>query len=329
MSNLEKTLRSLLKERILLIDGALGTMIRDLGLQEDDFRGSRFASHAQDLRWNNEILVLVRPELIQEIHESYLEAGADIVETNTFKANRISQAAYGTADLVHEMNVTAARIAKAAATKYSLADPSRPKFVAGVIGHATSQLASSGDNSTERASFTDLVSAYKEQISGLIVGGVDILLIETVIDIETATAALAAAEKYWNENQGTVERVPVIVSGTLAGHSGPAGQTTERFYESVATSKPLCVGLNCTLTVEQARSFLQNISNIADCFVHLYPNAGFTTADETPEHFADAVKELAHAGLLNMVGGCCGTTPKHIATLSRSLGGTAPRVVND
>eukprot|EP00762_Andalucia_godoyi_P001596 ANDGO_00214.mRNA.1 Methionine synthase len=337
MVSRESIIRKLFQERILLIDGAMGTMVQRHKLQEKDFRGKRFVDHCHDLKGNNDILVLVRPDVISGIHEAYLEAGADIVETNTFNGTSISQSDYKMEHIVYEINFTAAKLAKAACEKYSAITPNKPRFAAGAIGptNRTASISPSVENPAFRnVTFMELVTAYKEQISGLVDGGADILLVETIFDTLNAKAALFAIDEYWEEHPAS-ERLPTMISGTIVDLSGRtlSGQTTEAFYTSVAHAKPVCIGLNCALGADQMRPFMQRLSNIAECFTLAYPNAGLPNAmggyDETPQQFAEAVKQFALGGLLNMAGGCCGTTPDHIRALAKAVEGVRPRITSD
>jgi 5-methyltetrahydrofolate--homocysteine methyltransferase len=319
-----KRLKGLLDERIVFLDGAMGTMIQQHELDERDFRGDRFRSHGKDLQGNNDILVLTKPEVIGGIHLAYLEAGADIIETNTFNSSAISQADYGTEALVPEINYRAARIARETADKHAHS-AGRPAFVAGALG-PTSRMASLSpdvnDPGYRSVSFDDLVTTYKEAGRALLMGGVDLLLIETIFDVLNAKAAIFAVHSLFDE---LAIEVPVIISGTISDASGRllSGQTTEAFWNSIRHSKPLAVGLNCALGATQLRQYIADLSNIADTYVSAYPNAGLPNAfgeyDETAEETAQILRDFASSGLLNIVGGCCGTTPQHIRLMSEGL----------
>ncbi len=324
----------LLKQRILILDGAMGTMIQRHKLAEADFRGTRFADSSHDLKGNNDLLTLTKPEIIADIHRQFLAAGADIIETNTFNANRISQADYGLEALSFELNCAAATLAKQLANEYSTAD--KPRFVAGSIGptNRTASLSPDVNNPGFRhVTFDQLVDTYLEAIDGLVQGGVDLLLVETVFDTLNAKAALFAIEQYFdhttNPSHGT--QLPVMISGTITDASGRtlSGQTAEAFWYSVRHIKPLSIGFNCALGSEQMRPHIQAIANIADTFVSAHPNAGlpneFGDYDQTPESMAEILKSFAQAGLLNIVGGCCGTTPAHIAAIAQAVATTQPR----
>jgi 5-methyltetrahydrofolate--homocysteine methyltransferase len=323
-------LRDLLLQRILVIDGAMGTMIQRHVLSEDDFRGDRFSDHSSDLRGNNDLLSITRPEIILDIHRAYFEAGADIVETNTFNANAISQADYDLQHLAYELNVASAAIARKAADAFSTSE--RPRFVAGAIGPTNRTLSISPDvnNPGFRAiSFARLVTAYEEQIRGLIDGGADVLLIETVFDTLNCKAALFAIEQVAEQ---TGERLPVMISGTIVDQSGRtlSGQTTEAFWISISHVRDLLsVGLNCALGTRQMRPYVEALSDIATCATSVYPNAGlpneFGGYDETAGQMSTEIAEFARSGFVNLVGGCCGTTPEHIAAIAEAVDGVAPR----
>jgi len=332
-SSLEARLRDLLTRRILILDGAMGTMIQRCKLSEAQFRGSRFAAHPRELRGNNELLQLTAPQVIREIHEQYLAAGADIVSTNTFGATRTAQEDYGLAELAYEMNVEAAKLARAAADRF--ATPDRPRFVAGAMGPTPKTASISpdvNDPGARNITFDDLVLAYGEQARGLLDGGADILLIETVFDTLNAKAAIFAIEEEF-ERRGV--RFPVIVSGTVTDASGRilSGQTVAAFWHSIRHAKPLAAGLNCALGAALMRPYIEELARIADTFISVYPNAGLpnpmsdTGFDETPEVTSRLLAEFAQAGFVNIAGGCCGTTPEHIAAIARAIDGAAPRKV--
>ncbi|GAB2608371.1 methionine synthase [Pseudactinotalea suaedae] len=324
-------LTALLRERVLVLDGAMGTMIQRHGLSEDDYRGDRFADWPSDLKGNNDLLVLSQPEIIRGIHREYLDAGADLVETNTFNAQRISMVDYGMEDLALEMNVAAARLAREAADEAEAAD-GRPRFVAGALG-PTNRTASISpdvnDPGARNVTFDELVSAYLEQAGGLVDGGADLLLVETIFDTLNAKAAIFALQTLFEERG---RRWPIIISGTITDASGRtlSGQVTEAFWNSVRHARPLAVGLNCALGADEMRPYLAELGRVADTFVSCYPNAGLPNAfgeyDVTPEAMSATVGEFGEAGLVNILGGCCGTTPDHIAGFARAVQHAAPRV---
>ncbi|MEF9996938.1 MAG: homocysteine S-methyltransferase family protein, partial [Burkholderiaceae bacterium] len=337
LSPVDAQLRALLARRILILDGAMGTMIQRYRLSEEQYRGldhrRDFEAHPVDLKGNNELLLLTRPHVIQEIHEAYLAAGADLVETNTFGATSVAQEDYQLAHLAYEMNVAAARIARAACDKYSTAD--KPRFVAGAVGPTPKTASISpdvNDPGARNVTFDALADSYGEQIRGLIDGGADLLLIETIFDTLNAKAAIAAAEAEF-ERRGL--RLPVIISGTVTDASGRilSGQTVEAFWNSVRHAKPLAIGLNCALGAALMRPYIEELAVKADTLISVYPNAGLpnpmsdTGFDETPEITGSLLKEFAQAGFVNIAGGCCGTTPDHIAAIARAVEGLAPRVV--
>ncbi|MBN3035640.1 MAG: methionine synthase [Bacteroidales bacterium] len=331
--NRHEVLRQLLDARILVLDGAMGTMIQRYGLDERDFRGSLFRDHEHDLKGNNDILSLTQPHVIREIHEQYLEAGADIIETNTFNANEFSQADYGMEHLVFEMNRTAARIAAETAGRYTLLNPGKPRFVAGSIGPTNKSASISPDISRpdyRSVSFDGLYKTYKEQARGLTEGGADILLVETVFDTLNAKAALFAIRELFREAQISL---PVIVSGTVTDAGGRllTGQTVEAFFISVEHAGLLAIGLNCSLGAGDLRPSLEILSSVAPLYLCAYPNAGlpnqFGEYDETPESMAGPIGDFIREGLVNIVGGCCGTTPEHIRHFAGLAEGSAPRKV--
>ncbi|MFT5722124.1 MAG: 5-methyltetrahydrofolate--homocysteine methyltransferase [Motiliproteus sp.] len=336
MQNIENhPLYKSLQLRILILDGGMGTMIQREKLEEADFRGERFADWHTDVKGNNDLLVLTQPELISRLHDEYLEAGADILETNSFNSTHIAMADYEMESLTHEINVAAATLARACADKYTALTPDQPRYVAGVLG-PTNRTASISpdvnDPAARNTSFDLLVTAYLEAIDGLIVGGVDLLLIETVFDTLNAKAAIFAIEQYFDEHQ---LRLPVIISGTITDASGRtlSGQTTEAFWNSIRHAQPLAVGLNCALGPRELRPYLQELSRVSSSFVSAHPNAGLPNAfggyDETPEQMADEIGEWARSGLLNIVGGCCGTTPEHIQAIAAAVRPCAPRQLPD
>ncbi|MBT7405004.1 MAG: methionine synthase, partial [Opitutae bacterium] len=324
----EQDLQNLLKERIVIMDGAMGTMIQQEKLEEEDFRGEHFKNHAKELKGNNDLLCLTRPDIIRNIHQSYFDAGSDIVETNTFSATTISMADYNLEEIVPELNISAARLAREAADAAMIKDPSRPRFVAGAIGptNRTASLSPDvNDPALRNVTFDQLVSSYYQQIDSLVIGGVDLLLPETTFDTLNLKAAIFAIENYFDD---TGKRLPVILSITITDASGRtlSGQTTEACWNSISHAKPLCVGLNCALGADAMRPYLQELSKHADCLVHCYPNAGLpnplsaTGYDEKPEDTADSLSVFAEEGLINLAGGCCGTTPEHIHAISEKLG---------
>ncbi|MEC7800534.1 MAG: methionine synthase [Verrucomicrobiota bacterium] len=329
----ENDLRDILKQRILILDGAMGTMIQQEKLVEEDFRGDVFKNHECELKGNNDLLSITRPDVIKNIHKSYFEAGSDLVETNTFSATSIAMADYHMQDIVHDLNVTSAKLAREAADEMMQADPTRPRFVAGAIGptNRTASLSPDvNDPSLRNVNFDELVETYYNQILGLVEGGVDILMPETTFDTLNLKAAIFAIENYFDISK---KRLPVILSITITDASGRtlSGQTTEACWNSIAHAKPLGVGLNCALGADAMRPYLQALSKNADCFVHCYPNAGLpnplapTGYDEKPEDTANSLFTFADEGLLNMAGGCCGTTPDHIHAISEKVSQAAPR----
>ncbi|MBN8798030.1 MAG: homocysteine S-methyltransferase family protein, partial [Stenotrophomonas nitritireducens] len=334
-----KLLRAL-EQRILVIDGAMGTMIQRHGLEEDDYRGQRFAQgydslpagdghvhgpgcgHAgHDLKGNNDLLLLTRPEIIAGIHTAYLEAGADLVETNTFNATSVSQADYHLQHLVYELNKAGAQVARQCCDAVEATTPDRPRFVIGVLG-PTSRTASISPNVNDpgfrNTSFDELRTTYREAIDGLIDGGADTLMVETIFDTLNAKAALFAIEEAFDARGG---RLPVMISGTITDASGRtlSGQTAEAFYASVAHGQPLSIGFNCALGATDMRPHVETLAQVSSGYVSAHPNAGLPNAfgeyDETPEEMAATLKEFATSGLLNLVGGCCGTTPAHIKAI--------------
>ena len=346
-----EALQRLLHERSLVIDGAMGTMIQQHQLQEDDYRGKRFAegfdslhapdghAHgdscgcARDQRGNNDLLSLTRPDIIQSIHAQYLEAGADLVETNTFNSTTVSLSDYGLEHLARELNETGARLARTACDDSEAKDPSRPRFTIGVLGPTsrTASLSPDVNRPGFRAiSFDELRVAYREATDGLIDGGADVIMVETIFDTLNAKAALFAVEEAF-EARGA--RLPVMISGTITDASGRtlSGQTAEAFWYSLRHAQPLSIGLNCALGAKDLRAHVDVLAQVADAYVSTHPNAGLPNAfggyDETPEDMAGMLREFAQAGLLNLVGGCCGTTPAHIAAIAAAVADVAPRRV--
>ncbi|WP_115576824.1 homocysteine S-methyltransferase family protein [Xanthomonas campestris] len=342
-------LTAALRERILIIDGAMGTMIQRHDLQESDYRGTRFsegydsaqghvhgagcdhAPQGHDLKGNNDLLLLSSPEIIAGIHRAYLDAGADLLETNTFNATSVSQADYHLEHLVYELNKAGAQVARACCDAVEALTPQKPRFVIGVLG-PTSRTASISpdvnDPGYRNTSFDALRETYREAIDGLIDGGADTLMVETIFDTLNAKAALYAIEEVFEARGG---RLPVMISGTITDASGRtlSGQTAEAFYASVAHGKPLSVGLNCALGAKELRPHVETLSQIADAYVSAHPNAGLPNAfgeyDETPEEMAETLREFAKSGLLNLVGGCCGTTPDHIRAIAEAVADLPPR----
>ena len=320
-------LKRLLEQRIVLFDGAMGTMIQRAGLEEADFRGERFATHPSSLQGNNDLLVLTRPDVIRGIHEEYLDAGADIIETNTFNANSFSQADYDLQEVVYDLNVAAARLAKEATASRS----DRPCFVAGAIGPLNKTLSLSpdvNDPGYRALTFDEAREAYAEQVRGLIDGGSDLLLVETIFDTLNAKAALCAIDDVFDE-KGV--RLPIVISVTIVDKSGRtlSGQTVEAFYVSIEHARPLAVGINCSLGAQEMRPFLKELAGIADCYVHCYPNAGLPNAfggyDQTPEQMGELLRGFAADGMINIIGGCCGTTPDHIRAIAEAVRDVPPR----
>ena len=334
-----QALPGILAQRIAVLDGAMGTMIQRFKLTEAQYRGERFKDFPKDVKGNNELLSLTRPDIIRDIHEGYLAAGADMVETNTFGATTIAQADYDMAPLAREMNLASARLAREACDKYST--PDRPRFAAGALGPTPKTASISpdvNDPGARNISFEALRAAYYEQVQALVEGGVDILLVETIFDTLNAKAALFAIEEYF-EHSG--QRLPLIISGTVTDASGRilSGQTVTAFWHSVRHARPLAVGLNCALGATLMRPYIQELAKVAgDTFISCYPNAGLpnpmsdTGFDETPEVTSRLLREFAAEGLVNIVGGCCGTTPQHIGAIhdavaplpARALGSAGP-----
>jgi 5-methyltetrahydrofolate--homocysteine methyltransferase len=326
------SIQKALKSRILVIDGAMGTMIQRHQLHEADFRGERFQNHAYPLKGNNDILSITRPDIIREIHRQYLMAGADILETNTFSGTRIAQADYHLEDAVYDLNFQSAKIAKEVAHEFTLRQPDKPRFVAGAMGptNKTASLSPDVNNPGYRAiTFDELAAAFKEQAKALIDGGADLLLLETIIDTLNAKAALFAIQELFEE---TGREVPIMISGTITDASGRtlSGQTTEAFLISVSHAPLLSVGLNCALGADMLRPYLQVLSEKSPFFVSAYPNAGlpneFGQYDQTPAAMAAQVEEYLKEGLVNIVGGCCGTTPDHIKEIAAMANRYPPRV---
>ncbi|MDF2793268.1 MAG: methionine synthase, partial [Pseudomonas orientalis] len=330
-----QALHHALKERILILDGGMGTMIQSYKLEEQDYRGKRFADWPSDVKGNNDLLVLTRPDVIGGIEKAYLDAGADILETNTFNATRISMADYGMEELAYELNVEGARLARKVADAKTHENPAKPRFVAGVLGPTSRTCSLSPDVNNpgyRNVTFDELVENYTEATQGLIEGGADLILIETIFDTLNAKAAIFAV-------QGVFEalgiELPIMISGTITDASGRtlSGQTTEAFWNSVAHAKPISVGLNCALGASELRPYLEELSNKANTHVSAHPNAGlpneFGEYDELPSETAKVIEEFAQSGFLNIVGGCCGTTPGHIEAIAKAVAGYAPRPIPD
>ena len=328
-----RLLETAASERILIIDGAMGTMIQRHKLDEAGYRGERFKAWTRDVKGNNDLLVLTQPGIISEIHAAYLEVGADIIETNTFNAQRISMADYGMEEIAREINVAAAKLARAAADNWTNKTPDKPRFVAGAVG-PTNRTASISpkvsDPGFRNVSFDELREAYKEQVSGLIEGGADIILIETIFDTLNAKAAGVATLEVFEE-KGL--ELPIMVSGTITDRSGRtlSGQTPEAFWYSMRHLKPFSIGLNCALGAELMRPYLAELAHVADTRISAYPNAGLPNAmgeyDEGPDDMACKIEPWAKDGVVNIVGGCCGSTPEHIRHIAEHVATYAPRVV--
>jgi 5-methyltetrahydrofolate--homocysteine methyltransferase len=325
---MKKTIQECLKERILIIDGAMGTMIQQYKLEERDYRGERFKDWHKDVKGNNDLLSLTRPEIIKAIHKAYLEAGADIIETNTFSSTSIAQADYEMQSLAYELNVAAAQCVRNAIDEFTnnSKQTNNCKFVAGAIGPLNKTLSLSPDVNNpgfRTVTFDEVANAYYEQIRGLVDGGVDLLLIETIFDTLNAKAAIYAIKKYFRDTRK--EELPIMISGTITDASGRtlSGQTLEAFYISVSHANPLSVGLNCALGAKEMRPHIEELSKVASCYTSAYPNAGLPNAfgeyDEQPEDTAHILEEWAKEGFVNIVGGCCGTTPDHIKHIAEAV----------
>ena len=331
-----QALAGILAQRIAILDGAMGTMIQRFKLNEAQYRGQRFKDFERDVKGNNELLSLTRPDVIQDIHESYLAAGADLIETNTFGATTIAQEDYRMAHLAREMNLESARLARAACDKFST--PDKPRFVVGALGPTPKTASISpdvNDPGARNVDFESLRAAYYEQTEALVEGGSDVILVETIFDTLNAKAALFAVEEYF-DNSG--ERLPLIISGTVTDASGRilSGQTVTAFWHSIRHAQPLAVGLNCALGAALMRPYIQELAKVAgDTFISCYPNAGLpnpmseTGFDETPDVTSRLLHEFAAEGLVNIVGGCCGTTPDHIAAIGRAVAPLHGRVLRN
>ena len=329
----KETLQNILAKRIMVIDGAMGTMIQQYKLSEEDYRGERFKDYPQSVKGNNDLLVLTQPKIIGDIHKEFLKAGADIIETNTFNANFYSMSDYAMENLVTEINLEAAKIARKVAFEQTVLTPDKPRLVAGAIGPTNKACSLSPDVNNpgfRSVTFNDLVKAYSEQVNALLDGGVDLLLVETVFDTLNSKAALFAINTILEQRH---MEMPVMVSGTITDASGLtlSGQTPEAFYISISHAGLFSVGLNCALGASQMRPFIEEISDVAECYVSCYPNAGlpneFGEYDETPEHMAKVIEDFAKSGFLNIVGGCCGTTPAHIKAIADTVSKYSPRAL--
>jgi 5-methyltetrahydrofolate--homocysteine methyltransferase len=328
-----KKIEDILKERILILDGAMGTMIQRHKLEEEDFRGDRFKNHSHLLKGNNDLLSITRPDIIKEIHAQYFQAGADIAETNTFSGTTIAQADYHLEHIVYELNFQSAKIAKEVAVEFTKKEPDKPRFVAGAVGPTNRTLSISpnvNDPGYRAVTFDQLKVAYKEQVKGLMDGGADLLLVETIFDTLNAKAALFGIQELFDEEGKTL---PIMVSGTITDASGRtlSGQTTEAFLISVSHVPLLSVGLNCALGARQLRPYLQILNEQSPFFVSAYPNAGlpneFGQYDEGPEEMGTQINEFLKEGLVNILGGCCGTTPAHIKVIAELAKKYKPREV--
>ena len=331
---MKKSIRECLNERILIIDGAMGTMIQQYKLEEKDYRGERFKDWHKDVRGNNDLLSLTQPQIVSAIHKAYLDAGADIIETNTFSSTSIAQADYDMQSLAYELNVAAAKCARKAIDDFNAnsKQTNNCKFVAGAIGPLNKTLSLSPDVNNpgfRTVTFDEVADAYYEQIKGLVDGGVDLLLIETIFDTLNAKAAIYAIKKYFRDTKK--EELPIMISGTITDASGRtlSGQTLEAFYISVSHAHPLSVGLNCALGAKEMRPHVEELSEIANCYTSAYPNAGLPNAfgeyDEQPEDTAHIIEDWAKEGFVNIVGGCCGTTPDHIKHIADHVRNFQPR----
>ncbi len=333
MTNKTELLKQALKERILILDGAMGTMIQARKFSEEDFRGEQFKHLNNEIKGNNDILAITQPDAICDIHKEYLAAGSDIIETNSFNATSVSQADYQMEDVVYDLNFACAKVARKAADEYTALTPDKPRFVAGVLG-PTSRTASLSpdvkDPAFRNISFNELVETYTEATRGLIDGGSDLILIETIFDTLNAKAAIFAIEGVFEEK--SVE-LPIMISGTITDASGRtlSGQTPEAFWYSVRHANPISVGFNCALGAAELRQHIVSLSKVADVPVSAHPNAGLPNEmgeyDETPEETTDHLKEWAQSGLVNIIGGCCGTTPAHIKAMADAVEGIAPREI--
>lgn len=329
-----KSLYDVIKERILVLDGAMGTMIQTYNLKEEDFQGERFKNYLSPLKGNNDLLSITQPQIISEIHKKYLESGADILETNTFSSNSISMADYNMEDLVYELNFESTKIAKKLTDEYNIKDPSKPRFVAGSIGPTNKTASMSPDVSDpgfRAITFDELVISYTEQIKGLVDGGVDILLLETIFDTLNAKAALFAIDTYMENNKLDI---PLMVSGTITDQSGRtlSGQTVNAFMISVSHMPIFSIGFNCALGADQLMPYVKRLSDKSQFYVSAHPNAGLPNAfgeyDQTPEEMQNLLEKYLKDGIVNIVGGCCGTTEEHIKLIAESAKKYSPRKIN-
>ena len=329
-----KSLYDVIKERILVLDGAMGTMIQTYNLKEEDFRGERFKNYLSPLKGNNDLLSITQPQIISEIHKKYLESGADILETNTFSSNSISMADYNMEDLVYELNFESTKIAKKLTDEYSIKDSSKPRFVAGAIGPTNKTASMSPDVSDpgfRAITFDELVISYTEQIKGLVDGGVDIFLLETIFDTLNAKAALFAIDTYMENNK---LNIPLMVSGTITDQSGRtlSGQTVNAFMISVSHMPIFSIGFNCALGADQLMPYVKRLSDKSQFYVSAHPNAGLPNAfgeyDQTPEEMQNLLEKYLKDGIVNIVGGCCGTTEEHIKLIAESAKKYSPRKIN-
>ena len=318
-------LKEQLEKRILLLDGAMGTMIQSYNLEEKEYRGDRFADHPHDLKGNNDLLSITQPGIIKAIHRAYFDAGADIVETNSFNSTQVSQADYHLESIVYELNVASAKVARAAADEVTAETPNKPRFVAGVLGPTSRTCSMSpdvNDPAFRNITFDALVKDYTEATQGLVDGGADIILIETVFDTLNCKAAIFAVQEYFKQNE---TELPIMISGTITDASGRtlSGQTVEAFWNSVSHAKPLSIGFNCALGAEELRPHIEEISTKANTLVSAHPNAGlpneFGEYDQTPKEMADIIEEFAASGFLNIIGGCCGTDPEFIKAIAERV----------
>ena len=330
-----KSLYDVIKERILVLDGAMGTMIQTYNLKEEDFRGERFKNYPSLLKGNNDLLSITQPQIISEIHKKYLDSGADILETNTFSSNSISMADYNMEDLVYELNFESAKIAKKLTYEYSIKDPNKPRFVAGSIGPTNKTASMSPDVSDpgfRAITFDELVISYTEQIKGLVDGGVDILLLETIFDTLNAKAALFAIDTYMENNKLDI---PLMVSGTITDQSGRtlSGQTVNAFMISVSHMPIFSIGFNCALGADQLMPYVKRLSDKSQFYVSAHPNAGLPNAfgeyDQTPEEMQNLLEKYLKDGIVNIVGGCCGTTEEHIKLIAESAKKYSPRKIKE
>lgn len=333
MTSRTEQLKAALENRILLLDGAMGTMIQARRFTEDDFRGEQFKGLNNEIKGNNDILAITQPEAIRDIHKEYLAAGADIIETNSFSATATSQADYHMEDVVYDLNLASAKVARQAADEYTALTPEKPRFVAGVLGPTTRTASISpdvNDPAFRNVSFDELEKSYEDATRGLIDGGADIILIETITDTLNAKAAIFAVETVFEE-KGI--KLPIMISGTITDASGRtlSGQTAEAFWYSVRHANPISIGFNCALGAQELRQHIASLSKVSDVAVSSHPNAGLPNEmgeyDQTPEEMTDHIREWAKSGLLNIVGGCCGTTPAHIKAISEAIEGLPPRKI--